>query len=134
MKDPSQIGKDSEAGMASGVRGACRHLLEEARRFAWQFLGVGSGLWLEAALCTERFVVDLAEALERRLKPESALARRWDGRVVNDLLGRRLVHTVRRGEPGATAWRRLAMRIDTAVVQKGYDRMLLWEDMSNKRP
>ena len=48
------------AGATVGVRAALRQCLREARRFGWQLLLVGSGFWLEAAVCTERFVVDVA--------------------------------------------------------------------------
>lgn len=79
----------------------------------WQSLWVGAGLWLEAAVCTERFVVDLAEILERR-RPRPV---RWDSRIAIRML-ETLVRVVRRCEPGVRAWRRLATRIDVALIER----------------
>ena len=109
---------NAEAGAATGVRAALRRFLHEARRFGWQILLVGSGFWLEAAVCTERFVVDLADALEqRRLRPDHAVARHWSSRFVNGVQGG-LVRAVRRCEPAARAWQRLAARTDVALLER----------------
>lgn len=105
--------RDAEAGTAAGVRGAYRRFLQEARRVGWQSLLVGTGLWLHVAVCTESFVVDFAEALERR-RPR---ATRWDSRTVNGVW-ERSIRVVRRCEPGVRAWRRLAARIDLALIER----------------
>jgi len=108
----------AEAGVTAGVRAALRQWRREARRFGWQILLVGSGFWLEAAVCTERFVVDVAAVLEqRRGQPDHAVARHWSSRIVNGVRGR-LVRTVRRCEPAARAWQRLAMRTDIALLER----------------
>ena len=107
-----------EAGATAGVRAALRQCLREARRFGWQILLVGSGFWLEAAVCTERFVVDVAAVLEqRRGQPDHVVARHWSSRIVNGVRGR-LVRAVRRCEPAAMAWQRLALRTDIALLER----------------
>ena len=107
-----------EAGATAGVRAALRQCLREARRFGWQVLLVGSGFWLEAAVCTERFVVDVADVLEqRRWQPDHAVARHWSARLVNGVRGG-LVRAVRRCEPAARAWQRLAARTDVALLER----------------
>ena len=109
---------NTEAGAVVGVRAALRRFLHEVRRCGWQALLVGSGFWLRAAVCTERFVVDLADALEqRRLSPDHAVARHWSARLVNGVLGG-LVRAVRRCEPAARAWQRLAARTDVALLER----------------
>ena len=108
---------NAEAGATAGVRAALRQCLREARRFGWQVLLVGSGFWLEAAACTERFVVDVADILEqRRGQPDHALARHWSSRVVNGVLGG-LVRAVRRCGPAARAGQRLAARTDMILLE-----------------
>src|SRR5712691_9438495 len=103
---------NAETGATAGVRAALRQCLHEARRFGWQVLLVGSGFWLEAAICTERFVLDLADALEqRKLSSDNTVARHWSSWIVNGLRGG-LIRVVRRCEPAARAWQRLAARID----------------------
>src|SRR5438552_1696297 len=57
---------NAEAGATAGIRAALRQCLREVQQFGWQALLVGSGFWLEAAVCTERFVVDVADVLEQR--------------------------------------------------------------------
>src|SRR5262245_53139281 len=107
-----------EAGATAGVRAALRQCRREARRFGWQLLLVGSGFWLEAAVCTERFVVDVAAILEqRRGQPDHALARHWSRRIVNGVRGR-LVRALRRCAPAAGAWHRLATRTDIALLER----------------
>jgi len=107
-----------EAGATAGVRAALRQCLREARRCGWQLLLVGSGLWLEAAVCTERFVVDVAAVLEQRgRQPDHALARHWSSRIVNVVRGR-LVRAIRRCAPAAGAWQRLAARTDIALLER----------------
>ena len=109
---------NTEAGAAVGVRAALRRFLHEARRFGWQVLLVGSGFWLEAAVCTERFVVDLANALEqRKLLSDHAVARHWSSRSVNGVRGG-LVRAVRWCAPAAGAWQRLAARTDVALLER----------------
>jgi len=109
---------NAEAGATAGVRAALRQCLREARRFGWQILLVGSGFWLEAAVCTERFVVDVAAVLEqRRGQPDHVVARHWSSRTVNGVRGR-LVRAVRRCEPAAMAWQRLALRTDIALLER----------------
>ena len=108
---------NAEARATAGIRAALWRFLRETRRFGWQLLLVGSGFWLEAAVCTERFVVDLADALEqRRLSPDHAVARHWSARLVNGVLGG-LVRAVRRCAPAARAWQRLAARTDVALLE-----------------
>lgn len=107
-----------EAGATAGVRAALRQCLREARRCGWQILLVGSGFWLEAAVCTERFVVDVAAVLEQRQRqPDHAVARHWSSRIVNGVRGR-LVRAIRRCAPAAGAWQRLAMRTDIALLER----------------
>ena len=109
---------NAEAGATAGVRAALRQCLREAQRFGWQILLVGSGFWLRAAVCIERFVVDLADALEqRRLSPDHAVARHWSARLVNGVLGG-LARAVRRCEPAARAWQRLAARTDVVLLER----------------
>jgi len=109
---------NAEAGATADVRAALRQCLREARRFGWQVLLVGSGFWLEAALCTERFVVDVADVLEQRRGQSShAVARHWSARLVNGVRGG-LVRAVRRCEPAARAWQRLAARTDVALLER----------------
>ena len=109
---------NAEAGATAGVRAALRQCLREARRFGWQILLVGSGFWLEAAVCTERFVVDVAAVLEqRRGQPDHAVTRHWSSRIMNGVRGR-LVRTVRRCEPAAKSWQHLAMRTDIALLER----------------
>ena len=109
---------NAETGATAGVRAALRQCLHEARRFGWQVLLVGSGFWLEAAACTERFVVDVANILEqRRGQPDHALARHWSSRLVNGVLGG-LVRAVRQCRPAARAWQRLAVRTDMILLER----------------
>ena len=109
---------NTEAGAAVGVRAALRRFLHEARHCGWQALLVGSGFWLRAAVCTERFVVDLADALEqRRLPSDQAVARHWSNRLMHGVRGG-LVHAVRRCAPAAGAWQRLAARTDIALLER----------------
>ena len=109
---------NTEAGAAFGVRAALRRFLHEARQFGWQTLLVGSGFWLRAAVCTERFVVDLADALEPRTLPsDHVVTRHWSSRVVNGVRGG-LVRAVRRCAPAAGAWQRLVARIDLALLER----------------
>jgi len=108
--------RDGRAGGATGVGAAYRRLLREARRLGCQTLWVGSGLWLLAVACAERFVVDFAEALEWRIpRAESAYAARWGGRYIGAVQGR-LVRAARCCEPRLRAWRRQAARIDAALL------------------
>jgi hypothetical protein len=108
---------NTEARVTAGIRAALWRFLHEARRCGWQLLVVGSGFWLEAAVCTARFVVDLADALEqRRLSPDHALARHWSARPVNGVLGG-LIRAARRCEPAARAWQRRAARTDAALLE-----------------
>ena len=107
-----------EAGAAVGVRAALWRFLHEARQFGWQILLVVSGFWLEAAVCTERFVVDLADALEqKRWQPAKAVARHWSSWTVNGVRGG-LVRAIRWCEPAARAWRHLAARTDMALLER----------------
>ena len=100
------------------VRVAHRLLLHEVRGLGWELLWIGSGIWLQAAICAERFVVDLAEAMERRsLEPETISARRWHNWITSRLW-RRPVSVVRRCEPATTAWQHLATRIDMALFRR----------------
>ena len=109
---------NTEAGATVGVRAALRRFLHEARRFGWQALLVGSGFWLRAAVCIERFVVDLADALEQRKLPsDHAVARHWSSRIMNGVRGG-LVRAVRRCAPAAGAWQRLAARTDLALLER----------------
>ena len=109
---------NAEAGATAGVRAALRQCRREARRFGWQILLVGSGFWLEAAVCTERFVVDVADVLEqRRWQPGHTVARHWSVQLANGVLGG-LVRAVRRCEPAARAWQRLAARTDVALLER----------------
>ena len=100
--------------MATGVRAAFWGFLREARQLGWQMLLVVSGLWLEAAVCAERFVVDLADALERR-RPTHAM--HWSSQILGGVSGR-LVCAVRWCAPGARAWRRLAAHTDAALLAR----------------
>lgn len=109
---------NTEARATAGVRAALRQCLREARRFSWQILLVGSGFWLEAAVCTERFVVDVAAAFEqKRGQPDHMVARHWSSRIVHGVWGR-LVRAVRRCEPAAKAWHRHAIRTDIALLER----------------
>ena len=100
--------------MATGVRAAFWGFIREARQVGWQALLVGSGLWLQAAVCAERFVVDLADALERR---RPAYAMHCSSRILGGV-SERLVCAVRWYAPGARAWRRQAARTDTALLAR----------------
>ena len=109
---------NDEAGIAGGVRAAYRRFLREARRFAWRLLWVGNGLCLEAAACAERFFVDLVEDLERKSsRLERTCSRSWYSRIIGGVWGR-LIRVARRCEPGVSAWRRLAMRIDVTLIER----------------
>lgn len=108
----------AETGATAGVRAALWQCLYEARRFGWQVLLVGSGFWLESAVCTERFVVDVADILEQRRWPsDNAIVRHWSSRIVNGVRGG-LVRAVRQCEPAARAWQRLAARTDIALLER----------------
>lgn len=110
--------KSHKAGESAGVRAACQRFLLEAQLFAWQFLLVGSGLWLEEAVCTERFFADLAEALDRRkARFESVCPGWWDSRIASGVWGG-LIRVVRWCEPRAKAWRRLATETDMALLER----------------
>ena len=100
--------------MTTGVRVAFWGFLREARQLGWQTALVGSGLWLEAALCAELFVVDLADALEQR---RPAYATYWSSRILGGV-SERLVRAVRWCAPGARAWRRLAAHTDAALLAR----------------
>ena len=100
--------------MSAEVRATYRQLLQEVRRLGWQSLGIGTGLWLEAAICTERFVADSADALERR-KPEP---KGWDSRIISEV-DERLIRVARGCELRTKAWRRLAARIDATLIERG---------------
>ena len=109
---------NAEAGATTGVRAALRQFLHEVRRFGWQALLVGSGFWLRAAVCTERFVVDLAAALEQRKLPsDHAVARHWSSRIVHGARGG-LTRAVSWCAPAAGAWQRLAARTDIALLER----------------
>lgn len=110
---------DSNVGIGrSAVKRACLQLAEEVRRLAWQFLWVGSGLCLEAAICAERFIVDLAEALERKsLRPIGTGAWSPTSRLVCRMW-RWLSGAVKRWAPRAKAWRRLARQIDAIFYSR----------------
>ena len=116
MKTLSQ--KDSEKRRADGVRAAYQRLLQEARHLGWQILLVGSGFWLVAVVCIERFVAAYAEALERQGPgPESVRAGRWDNHLVGEMRGK-LVHAARWCEQRAKGWQRRAEQIDTALLKR----------------
>lgn len=103
---------------AAGVSSALRRLLQEVRRFGWQILLVGSGFWLEAAVCAESFVVDCADALEgRRPRLATAVGERWGDRIVREVW-ERLIRAFRWCVPGTRACRGLVMRIDTALLER----------------
>jgi hypothetical protein len=110
--------RDEEGGRAAGVSAALRRLHREVQGFGWQLLVVGSGLWREAAGCVERFVVDAAEALEQR-SPRSTQGGggRWGNRTMHGV-GGRLVRAVHWCELRARACRRLAVRIDDALLAR----------------
>ncbi len=109
---------NAEARATAAIRAALGRFLHEARRFGWQFLLVGSGFWLEAAVCTERFVADIADDLDhRRGQSGRAVTGHWSAQLVNGMLGG-LVRAVRRCEPAATAWQRLAARTDVTVLER----------------
>src|SRR5574341_387184 len=109
---------NAETGATAGVRAALRQCLRETRRCGWQVLLVGSGFWLEAAVCTVRFVVDLADTLEQRRGQSShAVTRHWSTQLVHGML-EGLVRVVRRCEPAARAWQRLAARTDATLLER----------------
>ncbi len=105
-------------GRANEVRLAYLRLLQEARHCGWQALLVGSGLWLEIATCAENFVTDWAEALEQqKVRPEGARAGRRDRQIISGVRDR-IVRPLRWLEPRAKSWRRLAERIDGALLER----------------
>jgi len=109
---------NAEAGATAGVRAALRQCLRETRRCGWQVLLVCSGVWLEAAVCTERFVVDVPTVLEqRRGHPGHAVTGHWSAQLVHGMLGG-LVRAVRRCEPAAMSWQRLAMGTDIVLLER----------------
>lgn len=102
----------------AGVRAAFQQLRQEAQRFGWRALLVGSGLGVVAAVTAEQFVVDLAGALEaRQPRPETSGARHWSGGVVSGIWTR-LLRLVRGCEPAVRGWREGAMRIDAAWLAR----------------
>lgn len=106
------------AGTDGDVRVAYLRLLQEARHCGWQTLLVGSGLWLEVAVCAENFVMDWAKALEQQnLQAEAVRAGRRDSRIINGARGR-IVRSLRWLELRARAWRQLAERIDGALLER----------------
>jgi len=108
----------SRAGLTVGLTTALRCFVFEVRSLWWQLLLVGNGLWLGAAICGEHFVVDLAESLEQRApRAETAVAGRRGWRILGSIR-RRLVGAVRWCQPGAKAWRRLAVRMDVALLKQ----------------
>jgi len=97
---------------------AWRSLLRELRDLGWQVLLIGSGFYLEIAVCAERFAADWAAALERRLlyakeQPTGSRPRRFMGSVWAGIF-----RVVRRAEPGIRAWRQQAARWDTALLAR----------------
>jgi len=114
VNTPDARGAEAEA--AAGVRAACWRLLQETRRLGCQALLVGSGLWLLVGACTETFVVDFAEALERRIpRAEGAYGLRRGGQGIGAVQGG-LIRAARWCEPRLGAWRRQAARIDAALL------------------
>ncbi len=108
----------NEGGTTAGVRTALRRFRDEVRRFGWQLLVVGSGLWHEAAGCVERFVVDYAAALEQqRPRVDRERAGLWGSCLIPGIEGR-IIRMVRGCEPWASTCRRLAVRIDDALLAR----------------
>ena len=101
--------------IALGV--AYRALLVEMRRLGWTILWAASGLGLQVITCAEDFVVDSAEALERRRpQPGSGWATQLDSRL-SGVLRQRLVRAARLCEPGIRAWRGQVARADAALFE-----------------
>lgn len=109
---------NTEAGADGDVGTAYRLFEEDVRRLLWHSLWVGAGFWLEAAICTEKFVVDFAETLEqKRAWLEHVSPTRWDRQIVTGTW-RWSARVARRLEPGARAWRRLAIRFDSTLLER----------------
>ena len=100
--------------MAPGFRAACRRLLQEVQWLGWQALWVGSGLWLAVLVCLDRLVMDSSEALEWS-RPQ-AKETGWE-RLLRGVRGR-LARGARRCAARTSAWRRLAARVDMALLER----------------
>src|SRR5262249_53636134 len=109
---------NAEARATAGVRAALQRVRREARRFGWQVLLVGSGFWLGAAGGTAGVVVDLADVPEQRRRQSGrTVTRHWSVQLVHGMLGG-LVRAIRRCEPAARAWQRLAARTDVTLLER----------------
>ena len=98
--------------MDGEVRSVSRLFLGDVHRLGFLFLRVGTGVWLEAALSTDRFVEDTADVLEqRKAQLERVVSTRWESQVIQWIWGR-TIRAVIFFKPGIKSWRRLATRID----------------------
>lgn len=109
--------KDSEKKTTDGLRTASQQLVQETWHLRWQILLVGSGFWLAAIVCIERFIAAYAEALEQRPRSESVHAEQWGGHLVGKMR-RKLVRAARRCGQRAEGWRQRAEQIDMALLER----------------
>jgi len=107
-----------EARMDREVRSATRLFLGDIQRLGFLFLRLGTGIWLDAALCMESLVVDTAEVLEQRRAQLERISHRFGGSRVIQWIWGRAIRAARLVEPGIKSWRRLATRIDRVLLEK----------------
>ncbi len=104
--------------MNGEIRSVSRLFLGDIQRLGFLFLRVGTGIWLEAALCTEGFIVDTADVLERRrVQLERIRPLRWERQIIQRIWGA-AIRAARFVEPRIKSWRRLATRIDRVLLEK----------------
>lgn len=113
-----RAGAPSQSAPTTGVRTAIGALRQEVVRLGFLLLLVGSGLWVLAAACAERFVADLATALQAR----GALSRGSTDRPrvyrAAERIPGRLSDAIRRCEPALVGWHRLAVRWDRKLLER----------------
>jgi len=104
--------------MNGEVRSVSRLFLGDVQRLGFLFLRVGTGVLLEAALSTDRFVEDTAYVLEqRKVQLERAVSPRWESQFIQWIWGR-TIRAVRFVKPVIKSWRSLATRIDRILLEK----------------
>lgn len=95
-----------------------RLFLGDIRRLGILFLRLGSGIWLAAALSTEKFLEDTLEELEqRRTQLAQTVSPRLDNRVILWILAG-TIRAVRFTTPGVKSWQHQATRIDEVLFAK----------------
>ncbi len=93
-------------------------LRREVERLGLQTLLIGSGFWVEAARCAERFVADLAIAFEERGMYTSVSTEGHKAYHIIAVIFSRLGYAARRCEPPLATWRGQAARLDQELLAR----------------